>query len=141
MRALVAIALTFGPAACDDETSYLALVELSGLHVHLMAPTDVQSGEKFTITVRTPSGGCNHPDYELVVTEGPDIVIVPYDVFVDPGSNGACTSDLRYNDHVVTLRYDSAGTKTIRVRAQRGRDLTPTEPGEVIDTLFTIEVN
>jgi hypothetical protein len=126
-------------AGCNDDASYLAVVDFEGLHVRLIGPPTVHVGQDFTVSVLTPGGGCIEADHADVVTEGPDTVILPYDVYVDPGRNGACIRILEYVTHVVSLRFDSAGTKTIRVRAQRSMSLPPREPGEVIDTVFTIE--
>ncbi|HTL34808.1 MAG TPA: hypothetical protein VL326_16885 [Kofleriaceae bacterium] len=98
------------------------------------------------MSVTTVGGGCYFEDHVEVVYEGGDAVVLPYDRRHIPGENEGCIQILVYPQHVASLRFDSTGTKTIRVRGIRTAELPPRDSdapgeGEVIDVPFTITVN
>ena len=81
----------------------------------LTAPDTVVVGRPFTVTTFTAGGGCvRKGDTEVAVTSLM-AEIRPFDLFVDPGPDGACPAFLTYYPHTATFAFQETGTATVRV--------------------------
>ena len=78
-------------------------------------PRTAVAGQAFSATVFTfGSSSCTTPDGADVTVTGLDAEVVPYDRV--PAAPVACTADFGQHPHPVTLRFDTAGSATLRVR-------------------------
>lgn len=95
-------------------------------------PATAQRGQPFTVTVITHGGGCLSQGPTRVRILGTTAEVRPYDVH--SGGN-VCPADVQLYEHTATLRFDEAGTATVRVH---GRAI-PDGDMAVITRTVTIE--
>ena len=86
----------------------------------ITAPDTVVVGRSFAITVFTSGGGCFRKGDEEVAVSGLAAEIRPFDVFVDPGPDGACTADLVYYPHTAAVTFAEPGRATLRAIGSGG---------------------
>lgn len=87
----------------------------------LTAPDTVVAGRPFTITTFTAGGGCFRQGDTETAVAGAVAEARPFDLFYDPGPNGACTADLAYYRHTATVTLARPGSATVRVVGTAGR--------------------
>ncbi len=126
MKQLAPFAACLALAACD--TSGPDALRIPGELLRnapnfpaLTAPDTVIVGRQFTVTTFTIGGGCfREGDTEFTSDEG-SAEVRPFDFFLDPGPDGACTADLAYYPHTATFALFRPGVATIRVVGTAGR--------------------
>jgi hypothetical protein len=122
-RELGAVALMmFGLAACDDSVVQPGMITFTGPS-RIVAPERAAARSDFQVVVYTFGNGCFSLDSTDVTIDGTEAIIEPYD---RRDVDDACIQILVYLPHMSTLRFDSAGAKTIRVRGWDG-NRQPTE--------------
>jgi hypothetical protein len=136
------LALLAALAACDDSIVVIGVLDERQPPPILDVPTMARAGEAFTVTVSTVNYCAVTEESTLVMTEGADVVVVPYDRWRPLEGDEACLAILLFIEHVATVQFDEAGTRTIRVRGQRVEHPSRGAPadGEVVDLLFSVEV-
>jgi hypothetical protein len=114
LAALVAL------CGCSDTVVEPGMIVLTTSRVE--APDRVAVSTDFQVVVYTFGGGCHYFESTDVTPGDPEALIEPYDSRVE----GGCTHELDQFPHPATLRFDSTGTKTIRIRGWDG-NRQPTE--------------
>ena len=100
--------------------------ELSSIQM-LRLPVEAEAGMAFDITVTTVgSSSCTRADGAEVVVSGLVADVTPWDRVAPQGT--ACTADLAGFPRDVTLRFDVAGTATIRLHGRGGMSYQTTLP-------------
>ena len=87
----------------------------------LAVPDTVVVGQQFTATTFTIGGGCYRIGDTEATVGNVSAEVRPFDLFLDPGPNGACTADLAYFPHTATFAFRQPGTATVRVVGTAGR--------------------
>lgn len=107
--------------SCDGSESVVELgrVEFYDGPLRLEAPDSVEVGQPFVVAVETYGGGCiSHEETEVEFT-GEGAEFRPFDRRSIPGKNGTCNDDLAYIPHEATLRFETPGSKEIRIHGRR----------------------
>jgi hypothetical protein len=114
----VALLVTLGSAGCDETVVERGALEFEGDRAPIDVPSAANVGEAFAVTVHT-YGAC-HTFFESteVSIEGQDTLIEPYDSRTVE-SDGACPRILNAIKHEVSLKFDTIGNETVRIRGRR----------------------
>lgn len=125
MKPVLTLAVLLSLAGCDTmagaETRFPGtLLRNDPNYETITAPDTVVAGRPFAVAVFTVGGGCFQRGDEEVVVGSRVAEIRPFDVFVDPGPNGACTADLAYYPHAVAFAFAEPGTAVLRAIGTAG---------------------
>lgn len=92
----------------------------------LKAPSTVQAGQEFQITITTSGGGCERIGDTGVLTTDNSATVMVYDFTSATQPGVACTMIFKQMPHTVTLRFTKTGEAMIRVWGRRiGSDTPP----------------
>ncbi len=126
MKLLFLLAAGLTLAACDTSGADALRIpgELSQnepAYPALVAPDTVLAGRAFTVSAFTIGGGCFRSGDTEVVLSGQAAEIRPFDLFFDPGPNGACTADIGFYPHEAAVTFGQPGRATVRAVGTAGR--------------------
>jgi hypothetical protein len=91
------------------------LVFAGGEAVRVTSPDTVTAGVPFPVTIVTYGGGCILLGETAVAVSGLFAELRPFEWFVTPSANVACTDDIRRLEHTATVTFPTAGRATLRV--------------------------
>lgn len=103
-------------AACiDDSVVEIGAIEHYGHPALIQAPDTVQSGQSLLVQLMTYGDGCvAFEETDIRATED-GVEITPH----DRRRSGACTQILKQIPHDAHVRFDTLGSKVIRVNGRR----------------------
>ncbi len=125
--ARVALIALLSATACASQGQVLeptvelqpGILEFYDQPVQITTPDTVAVGAPATIEVKTYGGGCVSKGETRVTVEGLLAVVEPLDSVITPSPEAACTDELRFFSHIVTVEFTERGTATLRVRGRR----------------------
>ncbi|MBA3458755.1 MAG: hypothetical protein H0T46_02260 [Deltaproteobacteria bacterium] len=94
-------------------------MDLAGVRAIIEVPSTALAGEDFLVKVSTVGTGCMSAESMDVSVGVSDADFTPFDRRRFPGGGEACTSNIRFFLHEGWVKFETPGTKTIRIHGRR----------------------
>lgn len=118
--ALLAACSTATDPIGGEQPGFIQILEDGAAQVTV--PATAQRGQPFDVTVTTVGGGCISEGPTRTRMQGMTVEVRPYDVH---DGNVACTPNILLFEHTATLRFDTPGTATVRIRGAGNQGSEP----------------